>query len=77
MLDAMEILKEVDVKDYVEYESPEIDQETSLSIDGLVLAPTREIAIQLFEYHNTLLKHCPQNMVYQSSLLIGGIEIKD
>ena len=45
MLDAMEILKEADVKDYAEYESPEIDQNTSLSIEGLVLAPTREIAI--------------------------------
>ena len=32
------------------------EQKESVSIDGLVLAPTREIAIQLFDYFNLLAK---------------------
>jgi len=36
------------------------ENEQSIGIQGLVLAPTREIAIQLFDFFNLLVKELPE-----------------
>ena len=44
-----------------------------MNIEALVLAPTREIAIQLFEYFNVLVK----GKDLSAALLIGGLDAKE
>ena len=74
LLDALGILSDrVEDKDFKECnEEVEVQK-----IEGLVLAPTREIAIQLHEYYNLLVKGTSKGKEYQSSLLIGGLELKE
>ena len=49
-------------------------QSETIEIRGLVLAPTREIAIQLHDYFNLLTKNCER---LRSTLLIGGLDLKE
>jgi superfamily II DNA/RNA helicase len=54
-------------------EDPEMEEEYCLPIKGLVVSPTREIAIQLHQYWCLLTKDLPE---FESSLLIGGLDPK-
>ncbi len=56
-----------------------IDEIKPLEVKGLVIAPTREIAIQIQEFLLFLTKNAPKESMLSRNpaLLIGGIDIKD
>ena len=54
-------------------EETDAADDEQVNIEGLVLAPTREIAIQLFDYFNLLTKDTDT----EATLLIGGLDMKE
>jgi len=54
-------------------------EEASLAIRALVLAPTREIAIQAQEYISFLCKSAEPKLIISKAplLLIGGLDLKE
>jgi len=46
-------------------------------IEALVLAPTREIALQLHDYFNLLTKSLLEEQPTPSALLIGGLDLRE